>query len=107
VANDPPTNLRMGFGYKQARAAGLTGIRTSRAPRTVNRLIEENRQNRSVVEFLQDAVAKDPGWGPYVKHRIREGGTAFEIAGEVERMRVYVLFKYLGYSRGRLKKYIP
>jgi hypothetical protein len=53
MANDPPSNLRMGFGYHQARAAGLGGLRQDKSPRQVNREISDRRiTTGDVVSFL-------------------------------------------------------
>jgi hypothetical protein len=50
MTNDKPTSQRMGFGYGQARAAGLGGVRASRSPRQVNKIIQENKSAREATE---------------------------------------------------------
>jgi hypothetical protein len=79
MANDPPTNLRMGFGYHQARVAGLGGIRESRSPRQVNRYINERKTVREATAWLRDEVKKDAEWSPFVQHWISEGCNAQEV----------------------------
>ena len=68
MANDQPTSLRMGFGYGQARASGMGGIRADRSPDQVNREISE----RKVAKQIREEVELDPEWGPFVEHWIRE-----------------------------------
>jgi hypothetical protein len=97
MANDPPTNLRMGFGYHQARAAGLGGVRASRSPRQVNRIIEENKADRWAVQALRDA-AKEPKWAEYLTHRVAEGCGPQVIWDELERMKAYSKYGARGYS---------
>ena len=58
MTNDKPTSLRMGFGYGQARAAGLGGVRASRSPRQVNQILKENKSARDATESLRE-YAKD------------------------------------------------
>jgi len=58
----------MGFGYRQAREAGLGGIRGSRSPQQVNRLIEETK----IARKLREIVTDDPEWAPFVQHWIME-----------------------------------
>jgi hypothetical protein len=89
MANDPPTNLRMGFGYHQARAAGLGGIRGSRSPRQVNRDIEERKANRKAVRHLQKAQ-EDGEWIPFILHRIAEGRTVQDISDELGLIEAWV-----------------
>ncbi len=73
MANDPPTNLRIGFGYPQARAAGLGGIRRDRSPKQVNRITADNKTDR----FMEDLVLRwmdgDRDWVPFVAHWLKEG----------------------------------
>jgi hypothetical protein len=47
MTNDPPTSLRMGFGFQQARAAGAP----YRAPRTVWGVNFETRERRAEKEI--------------------------------------------------------
>jgi hypothetical protein len=82
MANDPPTSLRMGFGYYQARAAGLDGLREARSPRQVNRLIKDARAYRAVVDYLRKK-ARDPNWAALIKHRIDEGCNVSVIEEEI------------------------
>ena len=88
MANDPPTNLRMGFGYHQARAAGLGGIREARSPRQVNHFIAESKATREATAELREA-AKDPEWVAFITHRIAEGRSARDIAEELYWMKRY------------------
>lgn len=80
MANDDPTSLRMGFGYHQARAAGMGGIRTARSSKQVNRLIRANEVTRKATVWLREEVEHDPDWIPFVEHWAKAGLTADEIA---------------------------
>lgn len=102
--NDPPTNLRMGFGYGQARAAGLGGVRASRSPRQVNKITLENREVRQAIDSLRRA-ALDPAWHPYISHRVAEGCSAAAIAEEWQWMERYSRMRMRGYSIGYCLKY--
>jgi hypothetical protein len=73
MANDPPTSLKMGFGYRQARAAGLEGIRRDRSPRQVNLIVRDRKSEKEALEYIQGMVADDPEWKPFVEHWVREG----------------------------------
>src|SRR5258708_7743753 len=102
MANDDPTNLRMGFGYHQARAAGLKGIQASRSPKQVNRIIEENKTERDAVKLIRQTVKNDPDWAPFVEHWVREGLSADQIYDS--------LFYAQAYARERhslLRKFHP
>jgi IS1 family transposase len=79
MANDPPSHLRMGFGYPQARAAGLRGLRRDRPPKEVNRIIDSRKSERETIRQVQEVVENDPEWRPFVEHWIREGVSADEI----------------------------
>jgi hypothetical protein len=104
MANDQPTSLRMGFGYGQARAAGLGGIRASRSPRQVNQITEENKKTRHALETLRE-MAKDPEWAPYIKHRIAEGCSADVMADEAYWMDRYSRMRRRGFSVAGCLKY--
>ena len=107
MANDPPTNLRMGFGYHQARAAGLGGLRASRSPRQVNLYIEESKADREAIRQLREAQ-KDGEWIPFILHRIDEERTAQEIANELYWIKRYARAKAQGYSLAyRLRHHWP
>jgi hypothetical protein len=75
MANDEPTNLRMGFGYREARASGLTGFQEERSPRQVNRDLKANQ----IARRLRDEVSKDPEWSPFVEHWVRSGLSPQEV----------------------------
>src|SRR4051812_17920539 len=107
MSNDKPTSLRMGFGYGQARAAGLGGLRSARSPNQVNRITKENKANREAIKDLRDA-ARDPGWAPYLKHRAQEGCSAEAIAEEFYWMQRYFRMRQRGFSvAGALKYHWP
>jgi len=107
MANDPPSSLRMGFGYHQARLAGLGGVRADRSPRQINRYIEESKAEREAVRKLREAQ-KDGEWIPFILHRIDEGRTAPEIADELYWMKRYVWAKGASYSLAyRLRHHWP
>lgn len=97
MANDDPTSLRMGFGYRQARAAGLGGIRAPRSSRQVNSIIRENRANHEATEKLRAAV-QNPDWIPLVEHRAAQGLTAEKIEDEIYWIERYARMRARGYS---------
>lgn len=82
MVNDKPTNQRMGFGYGEARAAGLGGIRADRSPRQVNKIIKENQSARKGISELKQFL-EDPEWMPLIKFRAAEGIRADDIANEI------------------------
>jgi hypothetical protein len=94
MANDRPTSLRMGFGYGQARASGLGGIRADRSPNQVNHYISESK----VARKLREEVEADPGWGPFVEHWIRDGMSAQVTYDALWRARAYMRQKERGFS---------
>ena len=94
MANDPPSSLRMGFGYHQARASGLGGIRESRSPRQVNKLIEKNQIGRKVLS----EVERDAEWGPFVAHWIESGRSVDETYDALHRAKMYLWLKRQGHS---------
>jgi hypothetical protein len=69
----------MGFGYRQARAAGLGGLRSDRSPRQVNRFVNDRKSEREAAAWLREQVANDPEWGPFVEHWVRKGLSASEV----------------------------
>jgi len=83
MANDKPTSLRMGFGYNQARRAGLDGLREARSPRQVNRIYRERKEGKELVDELQRRAANDPDFGRLIVHRLREGVTLEDIYTEI------------------------
>src|SRR4051812_6148188 len=72
----------MGFGYGQARAAGLGGVRAPRSPRQVNKILQKNKSERGATEALRE-YSKDPDWGRLIKHRAAEGQKAEQIDNEI------------------------
>jgi hypothetical protein len=82
MTNDKPTSLRMGFGYGQARSAGLGGVLAPRSPRQVNRIIRGNKSAREATEALREA-AKDSDWVRLIKHRVADGQTPEAISEEI------------------------
>lgn len=97
MANDQPTSLRMGFGYYQARAAGLGGVRADRSPRQYNKIIDDNKAEREALESLREA-ARDPEWIPLIKHRGAEQVTAQRIAKEIYWTKRYIKWRARGCS---------
>jgi hypothetical protein len=79
MANDPPSHLRMGFGYHQARASGLRGLRTDRSPNQVNKIINTGKTIREAEKGLRKAIEEDPEWKRFVRHWISEGLSAPDI----------------------------
>jgi len=63
----------MGFGYKQARAAGLRGIRQSRSPKQVNRITGKAKLDRFMVNLVLERGGNDPEWKFFVAHWLSEG----------------------------------
>jgi hypothetical protein len=107
MANDPPSHLRMGFGYSQARAAGLRGLRTDRSPRQVNRLINDRKTVREATLHLREEVEKEPEWAPFVQHWISEGLSAPEISQSLRNAQFDVVLRRKGYHgmRARYAKF--
>ena len=97
MANDQPTSLRMGFGYGQARAAGLGGIRAPRSPNQVNKITRANKANKEAIEALRE-TAKDPQWRAYLEHRAQEGCSSEVIADEFYWMERYTRARARGSS---------
>lgn len=97
MANDHPTSLRMGFGYRDARAAGLGGIRADRSPRQYNKIVDENKAEREALNSLREA-AKDPEWIPLIEHRVAEKLAAQRIANEIAWTERYTKWRARGYS---------
>src|SRR3974390_2635321 len=62
MANDPPTNLRMGFGFGQARAAGAPFVQ----PRPGWKM-NWDLKNRQCNRKLNDLVRQDHSVGDLVK----------------------------------------
>ena len=87
----------MGFGYSQARAAGLGGVRGSRSPRQVNKIIQENIATREATETLRE-YAKDVDYAILITHRVEENCTAEQINEEIGRIRLYAWARSKGYS---------
>jgi len=104
MTNDKPTSLRMGFGYGQARAAGLGGVLAPRSPRQVNKIQKENKAARNATETLREA-AKDSEWVPLIKHRIAEGLSAEEISDEIYWIERYARMRSRGFSVAGCLKY--
>ena len=75
MANDQATSLRMGFGYHQARASGLGGVRQERSPQQVNREVGERQIAKQIREFIES----EPEWAPFIAHWVKEKLTAHEI----------------------------
>ena len=107
MTNDKTTSQRMGFGYGQARAAGLGGVRASRSPRQVNKIIQENKSAREATEALRE-YAKDPDYAILITHRAEEGSTPAQINEEISWIRRYAWARSKGYSlASRLKHHWP
>jgi hypothetical protein len=101
MANDQPTSLRMGFGYGQARASGMGGIRADRSPNQVNLYVRESK----AASMLREEVEADPDWKPFVEHWIRDGMSAEVIQNALWRAQAYMRFKSRGYSRKTTSRY--
>jgi hypothetical protein len=97
MANDPPTTLRMGFGYHQARASGLRGLRTDRSPNQVNRIIGDRKTERAAIRYIREMVEGDPEWGPFVEHWVREGLGADDISTALYNAQFYAWLRRNGY----------
>jgi hypothetical protein len=99
MANDPPTNLRMGFGFHQARAAGLGGIREDRSPRQVNRLIKQRARRKKNIAYIREVLGFDPGWGPFVEHWVREGLNPEDVANSLHDAKFHMWQRAKGHKR--------
>jgi hypothetical protein len=87
----------MGFGYHQARSAGLGGIRAHRSPRQVNRIINERKDENEALRQIAEA-GQDPEWKAYLKHRHEQRCSAQEIARELGWMERYNRARSRGFS---------
>jgi hypothetical protein len=67
MANDDPTSLRMGFGYHQARAAGMSGFEE---PPSESRMNFDLRWKAKEKE-LRTLVEQNPSIGPIVREIIK------------------------------------
>jgi hypothetical protein len=63
MANDDPTNLRMGFGYEQARVAGLTGFQNAPTASEMNWHLEWE----AATKVLRHIVHNHPEMGDLVR----------------------------------------
>jgi hypothetical protein len=66
MANDDPTSLRMGFGYQQARASGVTGFESPSSPYRMNFLM----QWRAAEKKLRKIIERNPSLEPIVREII-------------------------------------
>lgn len=103
MTNDPPSALRMGFGYRQARAAGLGGIRAARSPRQVNIEMSERR----IARELRDVVERDPQWGPFVEHWIKEGLKPRDVLQSLRYAEFDAYWRRRGYAKLGPNRYAP
>jgi hypothetical protein len=53
MANDDPTSLRMGFGYQQARRAGMTGFKSPPSVAEMNLHLSEAAATRKLQAIVQ------------------------------------------------------
>lgn len=74
MVNDKPTSQRMGFGYQQAKAAGVPYI----APRSIYAMNTEVRE-RHFAKALKATLLKFPEFSDLVEAAVRQGSTAEEI----------------------------
>lgn len=102
MANDPPTNLRMGFGYQQARQSGLGGVRADRSPRAVNKITRVNK----LVKGLLDEIEKDPGWEPFVVHWLSNGNSIEVTRDSLNRAKLYAYYRGRGYKREQIVDFV-
>ena len=103
MANDDPTSLRMGFGYHQARASGLGGVRSDRSPNQVNKYTSASKAARG----LRREIEADPEWGPFVAHWLQQGIGAVEVAYMLFLAQSYARQMTRGYSFKYRSRYIP
>jgi hypothetical protein len=78
MANDPPTNLRMGFGYQQARASGVTGFKSPPKPWEMNFHIKWAAAEKT----LRRIVKRDPSIKPLVHKFIGQQKAVGEYSAE-------------------------
>lgn len=93
----------MGFGYHQARAAGLDGLRQDRSPRQVNLEIGE----RKIARQLRAEVEKDPDWGPFVEHWVKSKLPAKDVLQALWNAQYDASFRRKGYHRLWKNRYAP
>src|SRR5258708_7961918 len=86
MANDDPTSLRMGFGYQQARAAGVTGFKSPPSVSKMNFHLSEAAATRK----LQDIRQRHPSIEKFLR-RVIEVQTAAKrgTAGEIYHALLY------------------
>lgn len=101
MRNDPPTSLRRGYGYRQARAAGLGGVRADRSPRQVNNYIKARKADDNGKEYLRDEIHKDPEWGPFVEHWIREGLSVNDVVNALYNAKYYAWCRLMRFKSHR------
>jgi hypothetical protein len=83
------------------------GVRASRSPRQVNKIIQENKSAREATEALRE-YAKDPDYAILITHRAEEGSTPAQINEEISWIRRYAWARSKGYSlASRLKHHWP
>lgn len=68
MANNPPTSLRMAFGYRQARASGIDGFEKEPSTGQMN----FDLQWRDGEKEIRAIVEKYPSAGPIVRRMIKE-----------------------------------
>jgi|KBSSwiStaDraftv2_1062776.scaffolds.fasta_scaffold341951_3 hypothetical protein len=93
MRNDPPTTLRRVYGYHQARASGVGGVRADRSPRQVNRYWAERKEANENIEYVRQIVDADPEWLPFVLHWKGEGLTVAQIADSLHDAKYYMWHK--------------
>lgn len=87
MANDPPTNLRMGFGFIQARAAGAPYVQ----PRSAWKM-DWDVKNRQCKKKLNDLAKRYPPIGKLVKEIIEaRKAQAMPLCSAVELYHVVLL----------------
>jgi hypothetical protein len=96
----PPSSLRRAYGYREARASGVTGFQESRSVNQIQKDIKESEATRQ----LNDEVKSDPEWGPFVKHWIIAKLRPSEIVQSLENAKFDVWLRRKGMHATR-KRY--
>jgi hypothetical protein len=93
----------MGFGYPQARAAGLSQFRRERSVRHFNEEVMEAQEVRQ----LRKEIDRDPEWGPFARAWIEEGHCAANVLEAIDRAKHYMTLKRQGVSLDYRWQYRP
>jgi hypothetical protein len=78
--NDPPSNLRMRFGYKEAKDAGVPFV----PPKSGKRMNEDIKVQRAI-RHMQRLAEEDPAYKSFIGFKLVAGCNVFQVYDEVLR----------------------